>query len=142
MRAYHPILVAIALAIPAGSLAAEAGSGGKANSPGLDDYTSCAVYFRMRVGSMSPQYGRDLGPLADIERDKMNTAMSYARAQAKLEYGADKAEEKFTEVWRQQQAEMMKTINYNYDNIGELTYRYKEGCEKLINGPAPAQDRE
>lgn len=137
MRYYHPILFVIALLLPAIGLAAEGDSDQKAAGPGLEDYTMCAVYFRMRVGSMSAPYGRDLGPLADIERDKMNTAMAYARAQAKSMFGADKAEEKFTALWREKQAVMMKAINYNYDNIGELTSRYKSGCEKLIAGPAP-----
>lgn len=106
-------------------------------TPNLEDYTTCAVYYRMMVGSMSARYGRDLGPLAEIERDKMNTAMDYARAQAGKQYGKDKAEAEFKALWSKKLAEMTDAINRSYDNIGNLKYRYKDGCKKLISGPAP-----
>lgn len=96
----------------------------------LSGATVCAVYFRMVVGSM--RYGRDLGPLADVEREKMDRAMAIAREKAKEEFGEDMAEEIFQSEWRAILAEMTDDINRNYDNVSKLRYRYDDRCEALV----------
>ena len=107
---------------------------GTAPAPGMTDYVTCAVYYRMVVGSMSPRHGRDLGPLADIARDKMSTAIELARSSAAGEFGKEHAEEKFQSAWRATLNDMTDQINRNYDNITLLRSRYGNRCEQLIKG--------
>jgi len=101
-------------------------------APSMADYTTCAVYFRMVVGSMSRRSDRDLGPLAELEQEKLNRAMALARQQAVEEYGEDLAEEIFQEQWRAVLADMTTIINRNYQNIRRLSVRYDNWCEALM----------
>ena len=94
----------------------------------MSDYTSCAVYYRMQVGHFK---SRDLAPMADLEREKMNTLMEFAKNAADAEYG-DMGEELFNEQWRDILTEMTDVINRNYTNISRLKQRYGKRCSKLI----------
>lgn len=99
------------------------------------DYVTCAVYFRMIVGSMSARNGSDLGTLVEIEREKMNKAMALGRASANEEYGAAMADEMFDSQWRDVLADMTDQINRNYQNIHRLKYRYEDRCETIVKDP-------
>lgn len=99
---------------------------------GMSDYVTCAVYFRMVAGSMSPRYGRDLGALADVEKEKMNRLIELGRKSAKAEFGTDMATEMFDSEWRAALADMTDQINRNYENVNKLKVRYDRRCEALV----------
>lgn len=101
-------------------------------APGMSEYVTCAVYFRMVVGSMSPRYGRDLGALADIEKEKMTRAIELGRERAVAEFGSDLATEMFDSEWRAVLADMTDQINRNYENVSNLKVRYDRRCEALM----------
>lgn len=93
------------------------------------EYVTCAVYFRMVVGSMSSRYGRDLAALAEVEKDKMNLLMTQARQAIAREYGSELAEEMFQEEWQYALAKLTDEMNRNYEFINRLRYRYDNRCE-------------
>jgi len=105
-----------------------------ADDPSMDQYVTCAVYYRMLVGSFSSRYGRGLDAMADINREKMDKAIKLGKAAAVHEHGQALADEKFNAAWADVLAVMTDEINRNYDNISRIKYKYRNGCEKLI-GP-------
>jgi hypothetical protein len=109
-----------------------AGSSALAEPPvaSMADYTTCAVYHRMMVGAFQ-RGGRDMGIMADMEREKMDLLIRNAKLQAREEYGDDLAEELFQEEWRATLADMTNQINRNYENVSRLKYRYKNRCSAL-----------
>jgi len=125
------VLLAVILTyVPAGM------SETRATSPSMADATTCAVYYRMLTGSMSPPY-KDLGPLADMEKDKMLTLIDVAKEAAEREFGKEHAKEKFEADWAAKVAAMTDEINRNYDNVQQLRYHYGAKCKamlKAVNG--------
>lgn len=53
----------------------------------MDDYVTCAVYYRMVVGSMSARYGSGQEELAKIPKENMYKMMAMAKSAATEEYG-------------------------------------------------------
>jgi len=103
-----------------------------ASAVGMSDYVTCAVYFRMVAGSMSPRYGRNLGALADIEKEKMGKLIELGRKSAEVEFGTEMATDMFDSEWRAALADMTDQINRNYENVSKLKARYERRCEALI----------
>ncbi|MCZ6502332.1 MAG: hypothetical protein O6945_07445 [Gammaproteobacteria bacterium] len=101
-------------------------------SPTTSDYTVCAVYHRMMVGSFQ-RSGRDWQAMA--EREKMDSLIKKAKHLARDEYGDELAEELFLDEWRAVLARMNDQINRNYKNISRLKYRYKNRCTALHENP-------
>ncbi len=97
-----------------------------ASAASFNDYTTCAVYFRMQVGHFK---SRDLTPIADIEQEKMDRMVTQGRKAAIAEFDD---EEMFDIEWRTILAEMTDEINRNYENISRIKYRYDERCEALL----------
>lgn len=132
MHSRHSLVLCLCLLpcvlVPAQAAASE---DSRASQYVMYELVTCAVYFRMVVGSMSPRYGRDLGALLETERDKMNKLMALARVRAAAEYGEDMAEEMFQSEWRAILGEMTDQINRSYENISRLRTRYDARCEKM-----------
>lgn len=107
----------------------------------MNDYVTCAVYYRMIVGSMSSRYGSDQDELAGIPKENMAKMMELAHSAATEEYGREFGEELFQDQWRAVFTDMTDQINRSYDNISKLKYRYDGRCRKLggkspVIGPA------
>ena len=96
----------------------------------MSDYTICAVYHRMIVGSIQ-RSGRDLQVLAEIEREKMESLIKKAKHLARKEFGDELGEELFLDEWRAILGSMTNQINRNYENVSRLKYRYKNRCRAL-----------
>jgi hypothetical protein len=109
----------------------------------MDDYVTCAVYYRMIAGSMSSRYGSGQDELATIPKENMALMMELARSSATEEFGEEFGEELFQDQWRAIFTEMTDQINRNYDNIAKLKYRYDKRCRRLggkspvIGAPVP-----
>ncbi len=101
-------------------------------SPTMSDYTICAVYHRMMVGSFQSN-GRDFQAMA--EREKMDSMIKKAKHLARDEYGDELAEELFLDEWRAILANMNDQINRNYVNVSRIKYRYKDRCTALHEKP-------
>ncbi|MCH7742951.1 MAG: hypothetical protein IIB71_09870 [Proteobacteria bacterium] len=117
------------------SLLLLAGTGamlGGAESPEatMSDYTLCAVYHRMMIGSIQ-RSGRDLQVIVQIEREKMDALIKKAKHLARKEFGDELAEELFLDEWRAILGSMTNQINRNYENVSRLKYRYKNRCRAL-----------
>lgn len=97
----------------------------------MDDYVTCAVYYRMIVGSLSSRFGSDLAELVNIQKENMYKMMVMARSAATEEYGKDLGEDLFQDQWQAIFMDMTDQINRNYDNIAKLKYRYNQRCRKL-----------
>jgi hypothetical protein len=97
----------------------------------MDDYLTCAVYYRMVVGSMSSRFGSGQDELARIPKENMTLMMELARSRAAEEFGEEFGEELFQDQWRDVFKEMTDQINRNYENIAKLKYRYDGRCRKL-----------
>ena len=113
-------------------LLASTSSFAEPTSPTMNDYTVCAVYHRMMVGSFQ-RSGRDFQAMA--EREKMDSLIKKAKHLARGEYGDELAEELFLDEWRAILANMNDQINRNYVNISRLKYRYKNRCSALDEKP-------
>lgn len=98
-------------------------------SVSMDDYTTCAVYYRMMAGSFRLKGNLQL--MADLETEKMDDLIKGAKLAAAEEYGEELAEEYFLEEWRDVLAYMTDQINRNYENASVLKARYKKRCDRL-----------
>lgn len=97
----------------------------------MSDYTICAVYHRMIIGSIQRK-GRNLQVIEDLEREKMDSLIKTAKQLARKEYGDELAEELFLDEWRAILADMTDQINRNYENVTRLKYRYRNRCSALL----------
>jgi len=95
------------------------------------DYTTCAVYHRMVVGSFMQRDG-NMQIMVDLEREKMDALIAKAKSAGIKEHGEDAAEDIFLKAWRSTLADMTDRINRNYENISQLKYTYKERCDELL----------
>jgi hypothetical protein len=102
---------------------------GAAEEPLFEAEMTCAVYYRMLAGALT---SRDMGVLADLEQEKMDRAITLARASAAALYGKEAAEAKFLDKWKQLLDDMMVAINHNYQNVMLLKSRYRERCEPMV----------
>lgn len=128
-------VVTFLIGTPGDALAAGKEADEQATAYPMYEYVTCAVYFRMIVGSMSGRQRSGLGPLVDVEKEKMNRAMALGRTKARAEYGEEMAAEMFDTEWRAILADMTDQINRNYDNVNRLKYRYDNRCEDLVKDP-------
>ena len=126
MKRHHVYLAALALVSQAPFVLAE-----QQKAPGMSEYVTCAVYFRMIAGSIQSHAGPD-SVLADLAKGKMSTLADAARASAAKEFGTEHAEDKFDAAWRATLKDMTDQINRNYDNVTHLRYRYGDRCEALF----------
>ena len=137
----HRILMATVMALCFETVAATEPAAGS-----MDDYVTCAVYYRMIAGSMSARYGSGQDELATIPKENMALMMEMAQSAATREFGKEFGEELFQDQWRAVFTEMTDQINRNYDNIAKLKYRYDRRCRRLggkspvIGQPAPKQN--
>ena len=97
--------------------------------PSMNDFATCAVYHRMLAGAHKRNAATQI--MAGAEEEKMHGFIERAQAQATAEYGDDLAEEIWQDTWRATLHEMQELINYNYDNVTQLRYRYKNRCANL-----------
>lgn len=125
----HRVTIFVLLVGLAGSIPAAA----EGESPSMDEYVVCAVYYRMLVASFSARYGRGLETMAEINREKMQKAIDLGKAAAVNEYGEARANEKFNAAWAEVLGEMTDEINRNYDNVARIKYKYRDACVKLID---------
>lgn len=96
----------------------------------MQDYVTCAVYFRMVAGAIEANAGQD-SVLADLPKGKMSDLSDAARSSAAKAFGDAHAEAKFEAAWRKTLARMTDEINRNYRNITQLRVRYGDHCGRL-----------
>ena len=96
----------------------------------VDEYLTCAVYYRMLIGALKVNKS-DLSSLEDVYMDRMNKAIQAGRKAAIAEWGAADADKEFDQEWKIIYGEMSADIDRNFTRIRILKMKYADRCDQM-----------
>jgi hypothetical protein len=96
----------------------------------VDQYLTCAVYYRMLIGALKISES-DLSSLEDVYMDRMNKAIQAGRKAAIAEWGAADADREFDQEWQVIYGEMSADIDRNFTRIRILKMKYADRCDQM-----------